>query len=384
MQGTMAIKIPTIQGVWHGTSKKQKAFFVALAVVLLFIFNIPALILGFFWTLISVGALFLNSNIGFIVASSAVPALINKLNQKKSMQVDGPIKFSVPKRTDTSEETREIVLNHALGYLQGLTGLSKVKDQIRKYKASMIVAKKRQALNKLQNQSAAKDLNLVFLGSPGTGKTTVARVWGDVLYGLGLLDSGHIVEVDRSTLVANYIGQTAQKTLQACQAAIDGVLFIDEAYALSRSSADNDFGPEAIETIMKFMEDNRGRISVVVAGYERQMEAFLNSNPGLKSRFPRKILFDDYSPEELREIFEKCSASDQMSVPGESKDFLISFFKKIASSSSDFGNARFVRNFYESCKENHAIRLSELQRYSERDLNSFDVLDFTNAIKANS
>jgi hypothetical protein len=135
---------------------------------------------------------------------------------------------------------------------------------------------------------------------------------------------------------------------------------------------------------MKFMEDYRGRISVVVAGHERQMQAFIDSNPGLKSRFPRKILFGDYSPEELREIFEKCSSSDQMLVPNDSKEFLISFFKKIVSSTVDFGNARFVKNFYDSCKESHAIRLSESQNYSDKDLNSFDLLDLTNAIKANS
>ena len=191
------------------------------------------------------------------------------------------------------------------------------------------------------------------------------------------------MEVDRSTLVGKYIGHTAQLTLEACQAAVDGVLFIDEAYALSRSGVDNDFGHEAIETIMKFMEDYRGRLSVVVAGYEHQMEAFLDSNPGLKSRFPRKILFSDYSPEELREIFEKCAASDQMAVPRESKEFLVSFFKKISGSTVDFGNARFIRNFYDSCKENHAIRLSELQNYSDNELNSFDLIDFTNSITAN-
>jgi hypothetical protein len=114
------------------------------------------------------------------------------------------------------------------------------------------------------------------------------------------------------------------------------------------------------------------------------MEAFLHSNPGLQSRFPRKILFADYSPEELRQIFEKCSASDQMAVPSESKEFLISFFKKISDSTVDFGNARFVRNFYTSCKENHAIRLSEAENYSAKDLNCFDLRDLTNSISVNS
>ena len=162
----MAIKIRSIQGIWRQSNKKQKVFLVCLAVLLLFATNGFALIGGALWFLLSL----LNSNAGFIIAQSAIPAIVNRFNKKNLADVEGPVKFSVPKRTDTSDATREIVLNHAMEYLQRLTGLGFVKDQIKKYKALMMIARKRRVLNKEQNQSEATSLNLVFMGSPGTGK----------------------------------------------------------------------------------------------------------------------------------------------------------------------------------------------------------------------
>jgi SpoVK/Ycf46/Vps4 family AAA+-type ATPase len=375
----MKLKIQSIQGLWQKSNTKQKTLLICCFVILLFLTKGLALICAAAYFAFTA----LNTNAGFIIAQSAIPMIINRFNHKSGDQLQEALKFSIPKRTDITDGTRQIVLDHAMGYMRDLTGLDTVKGQIEKYKALMTISKKRKALNKTQNQSEVTSLNLVFMGTPGTGKTTVARVWGDILYGLGILDSGHLVEVDRSTLVGNYIGQTAKLTLEACKAAVDGVLFVDEAYALSRPGSENDYGHEAIETIMKFMEDYRGRISVIVAGYERQMDTFLESNPGLKSRFPRKIRFDDYSPGELTEIFEKYSALDQMAIPADSKEFLGGFFKKIASDTMDFGNARFVRNFYGSCKENHAIRLSKIGSCSDQDLNSFSIVDFKNSINAN-
>src|SRR5512133_1375595 len=198
--------------------------------------------------------------------------------------------------------------------LDSLTGLESVKEQVRALLAFLEVQARRQEHGLAE---VATSQHLVFLGNPGTGKTTVARLLAQMYRAMGLLRRGHLVEVDRAGLVGQYVGQTAIKTDRVIRRALDGVLFIDEAYALAPEDGRMDFGPEAIEVLLKRMEDHRHRLVVIVAGYPRLMESFLLSNPGLRSRFAREITFPDYSTDELEAIFANIVAQHEYTVqPG--------------------------------------------------------------------
>ena len=250
--------------------------------------------------------------------------------------------------------------------LNSLIGLDRVKKDIAGIVDLIRVQKMRESKGM---KTADISKHMVFYGNPGTGKTTVARLLGKIFQGLGVLKGGQLIEVDRGGLVCGYVGQTAIKTQEVIDKAMDGVLFIDEAYTLNVGKGENDFGQEAVDTLLKAMEDNRDRLIVIVAGYEEPMDEFLDSNPGLKSRFNKYIRFDDYSPEQLIKILEgMCSGKDYKLSP-EARQAAVDYFDNcLKTQAENFANAREVRNLLEKEITNHATRVVSIKNPSEDDL----------------
>ena len=256
--------------------------------------------------------------------------------------------------------------------LDSLIGLPTVKEQVRALVAFLEVQARR---TEHGLPEVATSQHLAFLGNPGTGKTTVARLLAQMYRSMGLLSRGHLVEVDRSGLVGQYVGLTAIKTDRAIRRALDGVLFIDEAYSLAPNEERLDFGAEAVETLLKRMEDYRHRLVVIVAGYPRLMHRFLDSNPGLRSRFAREIVFPDYSTEELLEIMGKFLAENEYRLDQGALETL----RRILANperTEGFGNARFARTLFEQALNAQALRLAGVrgEELAELDRNELMLL----------
>lgn len=282
--------------------------------------------------------------------------------------------------SDTSDDSSNIVvknnekisLEEALNQLNSLVGLSRVKQQVLDWIDQINVFKLRKERGL---KTPDMSYHLVFTGNPGTGKTTVARLMAQIYCALGILSEGQLVEVDRSDLVAGYVGQTAIKTREALKKAYGGVLFIDEAYSLAKEGG-TDFGQEAIDTVLKEMEDKRSDLVVIVAGYENLMNNFIESNPGLKSRFKTYMSFDDYSGDELYKIFVGLCLKNQYYLTDAAKSKLLAYFTAVyAKRDKNFGNGRDVRNLFENTVTRQSKRVARLEVPSDKEIATIDAED---------
>jgi len=301
----------------------------------------------------------------------------SSINQKKPMQQpekEKPVSEKEQSPSPQSSETQteeepaaEKTQEELLETLDALVGLENIKQSVKSLINYVKIRKLREE-NELPNPPLS--LHMVFAGNPGTGKTTVGRILSELYKAIGVLSKGQLVEVDRSGLVAGFVGQTAIKTSEVVTGALGGILFIDEAYALAPDTgAGNDFGREAIETLLKLMEDHRNDLIVIVAGYTDPMERFISSNPGLESRFNRYFFFEDYNSEELYDIFDSMCKKSEYILTDDAKDFAREHFKMIYEKRDEnFGNARHVRNFFENIVTVHSDRVSTIEGHTRDDL----------------
>lgn len=263
----------------------------------------------------------------------------------------------------TDPRSREERLAAAMDELDQLVGLHAVKQRVRSYANFLKLQKQRQDAGL---PTMPISLHMTFVGNPGTGKTTVARIIGQILGAMGTLQNGHVVETDRSGLVAEYAGQTGTKTNALCDSARGGVLFIDEAYSLVDASGDDAYGREAVQTLLKRMEDDRAELAVILAGYNREMEQMIRSNPGLSSRINTQIEFEDYSPADLGRIFELMCRQNHYQLPATARHrLLIGFDYLYERRDRHFGNGRLVRNAFENTVRHLADRIAEETELTE-------------------
>lgn len=272
----------------------------------------------------------------------------------------------------SGDDKGEVTLESALGKLDALIGLGGVKSKVRSWVAVVDVERRRRERGLPTNKGFS--YHLVFTGNPGTGKTTVARIMADIYKALGILQQGQLVETSRSDLVAGYVGQTAIKTREKIESALGGVLFIDEVYTLC-AGGENDFGQEAIDELLKAMEDHRDELVVVVAGYTDLMEKFLTSNPGLKSRMKTVIEFEDYTEDEMFRIFNGQCEKNKYSLTPVAEKVLKSHLKKLYQTrDKNFGNAREVRNIFQEVVLQQSERLYKIAQTRELTDDDFIVI----------
>jgi Holliday junction resolvasome RuvABC ATP-dependent DNA helicase subunit len=278
-----------------------------------------------------------------------------------------------PPPMQEQEEAPRKSLEELMAELNALVGLEKVKNDVKSLTNMVRVMRMRKERGLPEVDMS---LHLVFTGNPGTGKTTVARLLAGIYREIGVLEKGHLGETDRSGLVAKYVGQTAPLVMDVVNRALGGVLFIDEAYALVSRRGENDFGFEAVDTLLKAMEDHRDELIVIVAGYPDKMEEFLESNPGLVSRFNKFIFFDDYEPEELSLIMERMGDRNGYLLDEAAKEKIREVINTLYENRTDnFANARTVRNFFEKMLTVHANRMAEIPDPTDAQLCTLIGLD---------